>query len=158
MKKFLLLLLFLMAFMAGRADVTHVKIVPLTGDEITSALAQIGKIVLGDQQICLYGSDGSELGCTPFSQIGKIVFLDNGPTGLTNVESSAIQVFMDPAQESLTVRGIAGAATVRIYSMQGQLLQSAVATNGEANVSVDGLQNGAYLLQVGAQVVKFIKE
>ena len=158
MKKNLFMPIMLMVAIAGYAEVTHLKIVPLAGDESASALAQIGKIVLSSEQMCLYDQDGSELGCTLFSQIGKIVFYDNGTTGLTDTESSAIQVFLDPTQESLFVRGVAGQQTVRVYSVSGQLLQSANATNGEANVPVSGLQNGTYLLQVGAQVVKFIKE
>lgn len=158
MKKILFMPILLMVAIAGYAEITHLKIVPLAGDESVSALAQIGKIVLGTEQMCLCGQDGSDLGCTPFSQIGKIVFYDNGTTGLTNMENSAIQVILDPTQESLFVRGVAGQQAVRVYSMQGQLLQSTVATNGEANVPVTGLQNGTYLLQVGAQVVKFIKE
>ena len=158
MRKILLLPFMLLMALAGRAEVTHLKIVPLSGDESASALAQIGKIVLGNEQMCLYGSDGSELGCTPFSLIGKIVFYNDGTTQLNDIKNSAIQVFIDPTQEELFVRGIAGEQTVRVYSVSGQLLQSANASNGEAIVPVAGLQNGTYLLQVGAQVVKFIKE
>ena len=158
MKKILFLPILLMIVIAGHAEVTHLKIVPLTGDEATSSLAQIGKIVLSNEQMCLYGQDDSELGCTPFSQIGKIVFYHDETTKLDNTANAAIQVFLDPATDALFVRGIAGEQTVRVYSVSGQLLQSANASNGEAIIPVSGLQNGTYLLQVGAQVVKFIKE
>ena len=157
MKKILFIPILLLVAIAGYAEVTHLKIVPMTGEEMTSSLGQIGKIVLGSEQMCLYGQDGSELGCTPFSEIGKIVFSEDGETSLNDVEAT-VRIILDLAQEKLFVRGIEGQQTVRVFSVTGQLLHSTVAMDGEANVPVAGLQNGTYLLQVGAQVVKFIKE
>ena len=158
MRKVLLLsCVFLMAI-AAQAEVTSLRLEMLTGGEQTSSLAQIGKIVLGEDSVFLFDKSGAQIGSTPFAQFGKIVFFDDGSEGIDNVSASSVQVFYDAAQQSLFVRGIEGQQTVRVFSVSGQLLQSTPATNGEAILPTGGLQNGAYLLQAGAQVVKFIKE
>lgn len=158
MRKILLLPLALMMALAAQAEVTSLRVEMLTGNELTSSLAQIGKIVLGENDVFLYDKSGAKIGSTPFSQFGKIVFYDDGSQAISDVTVSSLQVFYDATQKSLLVRGIAGAQTVRVYSVSGQLLQSTNATNGEAVMHIGGLNSGAYLLQAGAQVVKFIKE
>lgn len=159
MKKKILLLPFvlLMALMV-RAEVTHLRVEMLAGGELTSSLAQIGKVVFGENDVFLYNKSGVQIGSTPFSQFGKIVFFSDGSTALDDVADSSVQVFYDATQESLFVRGIEDQQVVRVYTTSGQLLQSTAATNGEAIMHIGGLQNGVYLLQAGAQVVKFIKE
>ena len=158
MRKILLLPFVLMIALAAQAEVTSLRVEMLTGSELTASLAQIGKIVLGENDVLLYDKSGAQIGSSPFSQFGKIVFYDDGSQAISDVTVSSLQVFYDATQESLLVRGISGSQTVRVYSVSGQLLQSANAANGEATMPIGGLQNGAYLLQAGAQVVKFIKE
>ena len=157
MRKILLLPFMLMSVLAVQAEVTSLRVEMLTGGEQTSSLAQIGKIVMGENDVLLYDKSGVQIGSTPFSQFGKIVFYD-GSQAIDNVTAPSLQVFYDAARENLLVRGIEGLQAVRVYSVNGQLLQSTNAANGEAIMHIGGLQNGAYLLQAGAQVVKFIKE
>lgn len=158
MRKILLLPFVLMIALAAQAEVTSLRVEMLTGSELTASLAQIGKIVWGENDVLIYDKSGAQIGSTPFSQFGKIVFYDDGSQAISDVTVSSLQVFYDATQESLLIRGIAGSQTVRVYSVSGQLLQSTNAANGEATMPIGGLQNGAYLLQAGAQVVKFIKE
>ena len=158
MRKILLLPFMLMTVLAAQAEVTSLRVETLSGGELTSSLAQIGKIVMGENEVLLYDKSGAQIGSTPFSQFGKIVFYDDGSEAIDNVVAPTVAVFYDATLQYLFVRGIEGQQVVRVYSANGQLLQSANATNGEAVMHVDGLQNGAYLLQAGAQVVKFIKE
>ena len=137
---------------------THMKIEFLSGSEQLQAIAQIGKITFADSMMVLHDLEGNVLGSTDVRLIGKIVFCDSSPTTVTNATQPTIQVFPNPTQESLFVRGAVEKQTVRIYSMRGQLVQSAVITAGEAQLHVGGLPTGTYLLQIGAQVVRFIKE
>jgi hypothetical protein len=67
-------------------------------------------------------------------------------------------VYPNPTQSQLVVQGIEAQHVVRVFSMQGQLLITAVADANTATVNVSGLQTGSYLLQVGAEIVKFIKQ
>lgn len=158
MRKVLLLPFMLLMALVAHAEVTSLRLEMLTGGELTSSLAQIGKIVMGEDDIVLYDKSGAPIGSTPFSQFEKIVFYDDGSQAIDDVSAPSLQILYDAMQGSILVRGIDGQQVVRVYSTSGQLLQSAPAANGEAVLPVGGLQNGAYLLQAGAQVVKFIKE
>ena len=164
MRHKLLTLFALMLFMSGaqtvQAEAMHIKIELLTGEE-TFQIAQIGKITFADNLMHLYGNDGRELGATSLDLINRIVFNEEqgGTVAISNIQTSTIQVFPNPAQDALFIHGVEGQQTVRIFSMQGLLLmQSAETADGDAILQVGGLQNGTYLLQIGAQVVKFIKE
>lgn len=157
MKKVLLIPLLLTAGWL-HADVTNLRIELFAGAESAHALSIIGKIVLSTDNLCLFDKEGTSLGCTPLDQIGKIVLYQDEATGIDEAVLSSIQVFPNPTREMLFVRGIKSEQTVRIYGLNGQLMLSASVSDGEAKLHVSGLQNGTYLLQIGAQVVKFIKE
>lgn len=159
-KKRRLLLLLLLLLAVGASAATHLKVEPLTGVEQQFAVSQIGKITFTEGVMYLFDKSGEQLGSTPVNQVGKIFFGEgqNNPTSLDEAAVATVQVFPNPTQEMLVVRGLQGTQTVRIYNLQGQLMQSAVINDGEANLHVGGLQNGTYLLQAGAEVVKFLKE
>ncbi len=138
---------------------THLVVQPLTGGEQQYVVAQIGKIKFAGDVMQLYDLTGELLGSTPVAEVGKIVFGEQGEaTALGEGNGLSVQVFPNPAQETVVVRGLKGEQTIRIYNLQGQLMQSATTANGEAQLQVGSLQNGTYLLQAGAQVVKIIKE
>lgn len=154
---FLALMLTALGAQTVRAEETHLRIEFLAGEE-TFELALIGKITFSGNLMILYGNDGIQLGSTSTDLIDKIVFREEQTTAISDVQTSTIQVFPNPTQDALFIRGIEGQQTVRIFSLQGQILQSALTTDGEAILHVGNLPYGNYLLQVGAQVVKFIKE
>lgn len=148
----------LLLMAVGMMAQTHLKIVPLSDAEQQMAIAQIGKIIFADDKMCLYDNSGTLLGSTSVAQIDKIVFVDNNnATSYDEAGVINLQIYPNPTQESLSVRGLQDGQVVRIYSLQGQLLQSAAVTDGVAQLYVGGLQNGTYLLQAGAQAVKIIK-
>lgn len=162
-KKLLLLPLLLWAVTAlGQSEaLTTLRIELLYGGEMEHVLATIGKITFNVEakEMCLSNKKGVEMGCTSLHMIGKIVFTSDGaPTDLAAAESGTIQIFPNPTQDMLCVHGIEGEQMVRIFDMQGRLMQSASALEGEAQLQVGSLPAGTYLLQLGAQVVRFIKE
>ena len=140
MKKVLLFSLLLTAWVGARAEVTHLTVEKLDGTEASSALAVIGKLIMGYDDVCLYDHEGNELGCTPYTQLEKIMFYQESATGLED--------------EHLTLRGIEGGQTIRVYSMQGQLVLTTVAADGEASLYLGGLPSGTYLVQAGGSVTK----
>lgn len=145
--------------LCAQAEVTHLRIETLFGMEQQSALATIGKLVIGTNELCLYDKKGDWLGCTSLAQVGSIFFYEGSdiPSSLNEAATPTIQVFPNPAQDALFIRGVQGEQTVRLFSLQGQLILSAIITNGEAVLPVGSLQNATYLLQIGAQIVKIIK-
>lgn len=158
MKRFFLIVGLFVAVLAGAQS--NLVIVPLAGSERAYAIQQIGKIRFEDRAACLYDKQGEQFGCTPTREIRKIVFSDQSenPTGFDKLFASAIEVYPNPTQSQLVVQGIEAQQVVRVFSMQGQLLITAVADANTATVNVSGLQTGSYLLQVGAEIVKFIKQ
>ena len=158
MKRFFLIVGLFVAVLAGAQS--NLVIVPLSGSERAYAIQQIGKIRFEDSAACLYDKQGELLECTPTREIRKIVFSDQSenPTGFDKLFASAIEVYPNPTQSQLVVQGIEAQQVVRVFSMQGQLLITAVADANTATVNVSGLQTGSYLLQVGAEIVKFIKQ
>ena len=98
--------------------------------------------------------EGNVLATEPLDNVRKIVFSNESiPTDLENVENGTIIVYPNPTQDVLYIQGIE-AQTLRVYNMQGSMLQTTEGTQ----VSVSHLPTGTYLLQIGTQVVRFIKQ
>ena len=156
MKKILLLPLLLMAMMA-KAE-TALTVEPLNGSDKEYVVSLIGQIRFFDRVMYLYDQSGNELGHTAISEIGQIIFREatSTPTSLDNVQSN-ISVYPNPAVETITVNGLQDNQTIRIYDLQGRLISATPSQAGQTTVNVSNLQHGSYLLQVGAEVVKVIK-
>lgn len=153
-RKILFLPLLLLAMMV-RAEV-GLTLEALDGRNMQYAVSLIGQIRFADNAMCLYDKSGAELGCTPVAEIGRIVFKDGISTSSGGAEGSCIAVYPDAG--SIVVRGAQSGQTVRVYDMQGRLMSAVTVGSGAVQIPVSGLQNGAYLLQVGAEVVKFVKQ
>lgn len=153
-KKIILLPLLLMAVMAFAE--TNLSIVPISGAEQQYAVKLIGKIQFSDNIMYLYDKSDVELGHTAVAQIDKILF-NEIPTSLNDADT-AVRIYPNPATESIIISGITGNQTVRIFDLQGKLVSSFKTNDGnQTAIPVIGLQNGTYLLQVGAEIIKFIK-
>ena len=157
MKKSLLLILPMLMIAALAMAETCLTVIPLEGTEKLYSLQKIGQVRFAADVMYLYDKSGTELGHTALADVSKIVFQEGVETGVSNVKSQ-ISVFPNPAAETLTVSGLNSDQTIRVYALDGMMLKSATTSNGAAQISVAALPKGAYLLQVGAEVVKFIKE
>jgi hypothetical protein len=95
-----------------------------------------------------------------YDDIRRIVIFDDNEGNTVNTEDNllSISVFPNPTQEMLYVDGINVGETIRIFSLDGQMLLSSTAGNGTISLSVESLSNGVYLLQIGTEIVKFIKQ
>lgn len=138
---------------------TNFVVVPLSGSDAYYAVSLIGQIRFEDNSTCLYDKFGTQLGCTPISEINKIVFNEKkeDPTSIDGTNTTIIQIYPNPVQSHLIINGIQEEQIVRVYSLEGKLLIATSAKDNSAVLDVSGLQLGDYLLQVGAQIVKFIK-
>ena len=118
------------------------------------SVALIGKWMFVDNQVQLISHDGSLLAQEPIESIRKITYVvSNEPDAVENVMGEDIVVYPNPTYDVLMIRGIE-VQTLRVFDMQGQLLQKTEGTQ----VNVSELSVGSYLLQVGTQVVKFTKQ
>jgi hypothetical protein len=150
MKKFFLFLAFVcsMQMMALNLVVEH-----RSGADLLKDIALIGKWVYEGDNLQLLDKEGNVLATEALANIRRITFSTSGPvTDVENVDSQSILVYPNPTQDALMVQGIEAQA-LRVYDLQGRLLVQEEGTQ----VNVNHLAEGTYLLQVGTQVVRFIK-
>lgn len=133
---------------------TNLVIERYAGAEMVQDIAVIGKWVFVDTNLQLLDKEGNILATEPLDNVRKIVFSNESiTTALENVENGTIIVYPNPTQDVLYIQGI-DAQILRIFNMQGNMLQTTEGTQ----VSVSHLPTGTYLLQIGTQVVRFIKK
>jgi hypothetical protein len=130
------------------------KLITLTADgtETTYALPNVQNIVFKDNSMTVNlksGDSAAEITCIRFDQSQGIKTLQ--------LESS-ILVFPNPVQTNLTVTGVDKDVKINLLSLKGTLLQSIPAQDKSTNINVSSLSPGLYLLQIGEQVIKFIKQ
>ena len=153
-KRFILFVCLLCSFplMADHLTVEH----RYFGADRTEDIAAIGKWVFVDDRIRLIDHKGYLLGEEYMENIIKITFSNTPPvpTATDDAQPGTVIVYPNPTHEVLCVHGAPADATLRIYSTAGQLLATAQGTQ----INVSHLPCGTYLLQIGTQVMRFIKE
>ena len=125
-----------------------------SGAELLQDIALIGKWVYVGDDLQLLDKAGNVLATEPLANIKKITFSVSGSmTSVEDVQPSNIVVYPNPTQDVLMIQGIEAQA-LRVYDLQGRMLLQAEGTQ----VGVGQLTEGTYLLQIGTQVVRFIKK
>ena len=150
MKKFFLFLAVVcsMQMMALNLVVEH-----RSGADLLKDIALIGKWVYEGDNLQLLDKEGNVLATEALANIRRITFSTSGPaTNVENVDCQSILVYPNPTQDALMIQGIEAQA-LRVYDLQGRLLVQEEGTQ----VNVNHLAEGTYLLQIGTQVVRFIK-
>ena len=117
-------------------------------------IAIIGKWIFVEDDLQLLGHDGTILAQEPIKNIRKITLINSEDLSATeNITTPNIVIYPNPAQEILLVKGVES-QMLRVFDLQGRLLK----TENGVQVTVSDLASGTYLLQVGTQVVRFIKQ
>ena len=152
------LLFSLLALLIGaQVTATNLVLLKTDGTQQLQDIATIGKWVYVGDDLQLLSHDGSVLAQEPVLNIRKITFAESSgtdtPTSMENIQSTSVVIYPNPSQDILIVSGIEAQA-LRVFDMQGRLLK---VENG-TQVHVSDLAEGTYLLQVGTQVVRFIKK
>jgi hypothetical protein len=125
-----------------------------SGAELQQDISLIGKWVFVGEDLQLLDKQGNVLATEPLAGIKKITFaLSGAQTATGNVEANTILVYPNPTHDVLMIQGIE-AQTLRVYDLQGRMLLQQEGTQ----VGVGHLAEGTYLLQIGTQVVRFIKK
>ena len=125
-----------------------------SGAELLQDIALIGKWVYVGDDLQLLDKAGNVLATEPLANIKKITFAISGAqTAVEDVQSSNIVVYPNPTQDMLMIQGIE-AQPLRVYDLQGRMLLQQEGTQ----IGVSQLSKGTYLLQIGTQVVRFIKK
>lgn len=148
-QKFLFLMVALLFVM--QAVATNLVVERQNGSTMQQNIALIGKWVFVGEDLQLMDKEGNVLATEPINSVRKIIFSDQ-PTAIENVKQEVIVVYPNPVQDVLYINGIVD-QTLRVYDMQGRMVQITEGTQ----VTVSNLSKGTYLLQIGTQVVRFIK-
>ena len=134
-----------------QAVATNLVVERQNGSTMQQNIALIGKWVFVGEDLQLMDKEGNVLATEPINSVRKIIFSDQ-PTAIENVKQEVIVVYPNPVQDVLYINGIVD-QTLRVYDMQGRMVQITEGTQ----VTVSNLSKGTYLLQIGTQVVRFIK-
>ena len=149
MKKIILFFTFICSL---QMMATNLVLLKSDGTQQLQDVALIGKWVYEGDNLQLLDKQGYVLATEPLANIRKITFSELG-SAVEDVLINSILVYPNPTQDVLMIQGIEAQA-LRVYDLQGRLL---VQENG-TQVSVSNLAEGTYLLQIGTQVVRFIKK
>ena len=133
---------------------TSLVLLQTDGVQQLQDIAKIGKWVFVEENLQLLDKVGNLLATEPISEIKNITFsISNPETATENVQMNSIVIYPNPTQDMLYISGTTP-QTLRVYDLQGRLLINE--TSMQINVST--LNMGTYLLQIGTQVVRFIKQ
>lgn len=159
MKKFFLSILFFISFGILSFAETALFVDYLSEKDAEYALSIIGRIEIKDEVFRLISTDGDELASCDLYSVRKLTFGEAGSTATDNQLANQLFVYPNPTQDQLFINGLNANESVRIYDLNGQLLSVTTANaDGICQLSVSSLPQGTYLLQVGIEIVKFIKQ
>lgn len=125
------------------------------GSETVYELASVGKITF-DGQMVVEDKQGQILQ----DGVSCVLFAEREmETALPQVESQSAQLFVfpNPVVEQLTITGTDAQMPLRLFDINGRLVNVFETSDGQTQINVSNLTKGNYLLQIGNQVVKFIK-
>ena len=132
---------------------TNLVIEHRSGAEVLQDIAIIGQWVFVENTIQLLDKSGNILATEPIANVKQITFSTAGISeDVKDTVVNTIVVYPNPTQDVLMIQG-AASQTLRVYNLQGSLLQ----TEWGNQIAVSHLPVGTYLLQIGTQVVRFIK-
>jgi hypothetical protein len=153
-KSFLLIVALLIAGQLFAVQESRLITLSADGTETAYTLSEVQKIVFENNTMTVnMKSDSDATGITCVS------FLLVVPVGIENPKlASSVFVFPNPVQTNLKVAGVEKNVKINLINLNGTLLQSIIAQDDSTDINVSSLPQGVYLLQVGDQVVKFIKQ
>jgi hypothetical protein len=135
---------------------TSILVESTSGTQLTEDIAMIGKLVFVDNEIQLLDKSGNVLATEVLGNVRKITFVASSTdvdTDVDNVQPNNIVIYPNPSHDILYVSGIEP-TDLRVFDLKGRML---LVEQGN-QVTVSSLPVGTYLLQVGTQVVRFIKQ
>lgn len=147
-----LFFVFIMLLCGMQMLATSLVIERTSGADMVLDVAAIGKWVFVGNEIQLMDKSGAVLATEVITNVRKISFVHT-PTAVESVEKNTLVIYPNPTQDILYINGIEAQA-LRVYDLQGRMLKMTIGTE----VDVAELPLGTYLLQIGTQVVRFIKK
>ena len=147
---------FVMASLMAKAE-TNLVITHLDATEKVSALSVVGKISFEGDDMYLYSNTNEVLAKSPISSVRKITFTEGASTEVASVKDRTLTVYPNPTKESIHIDGLEEGEIVRIFDMNGRIIKK-TDSGKQTIINVSNLNKGTYLLQIGTEILKFIKD
>ena len=147
-----ILSLVIIAYCCTQLMAAKLIITPHSGATLTQDIHTIGKWVFVDNDLQLLDKEGNLLARETVAEIRKITFFHSA-TAVEDALVTDILIYPNPTHDILIIKGIEN-QSLRVYDLQGKMILHEHGTE----VHVSHLATGTYLLQIGTQVVRFIKQ
>lgn len=155
MKRKTLLLTFIFGMLSYSFAQDQLRLESLSGRDYQEAIASIGRMTVSDNVLRIYAHDGSILVSKDLLDIDKITFGDMA--SFNAMEDINVRVYPNPTQDVLFVDGLPVNTVVRLFSVDGRLLETIQTSTRQTQLQVSTLPRGTYLLQMDTRIVRFIK-
>lgn len=157
MKKFLSLFCALFCVFTLWASKDIILIEYLSSEQQELELKEISTINFEDGLIKFVDFSGSVIAEREVNDVRKISFVES-KTAVENVSDVLMVVYPNPTMDALFVQGLNIGDVVRIYSLDGMLVKMQTVDSEIAQIMVNDIAPGTYIMQSNMRVVKFIKK
>ena len=147
------ILLILLCFTCMSASAVTLHVEQLNSADFELAVYKIGKIVIQGETLVFYDRHGQVLEETPIANMGALTFTEE-QEGLYNVNDPRYVVYPNPTNSLLMVKGLSEPTTLRLYSLDGNIVKTEKGTE----MHMDNVPTGQYFLQFNTNIVKIIKQ
>ena len=154
MKRKLLLALVLLLTVTVQAQSD--RLLKINGEAVEKDPVSITLDYMERGNVIVEFTDGTKVSCN----MNRLEILPNGPMAIRKLErvGEGFFVIKGAVRDELRVEGADPGADVMIYSAGGTLLMKGKADSSLYVTDVSRLQRGVYLLRIGKQAVKFVKQ
>lgn len=159
MKRLTLFLTLALGILFSAYAQNQLRVEFLNGPDYYWAISTIGRMTVSDNVLRIYAHDGQLLTERILSGVDKITFGDNGSvTAIPEEVEASLHVYPNPTHEMLFVDGVNAGMTVRLFSLDGRLLETVASDGQQMQIQVGTLPHGIYLLQINTDIIRFIKD
>jgi hypothetical protein len=158
-KSIVLILLLIFGMSTSELKAQKLIIRFIDGSDTNVSLNTVQKLAFSVSDLIMMYKSGSS-GSYGLSTIRKLYFDSNISIDENSLLiSKALNVFPNPAENSITVQGIPDEADrVNIYKIDGQRVLTEAVSLNKAIIDISRLQPGLYLVNALSRTTKFIKQ
>ena len=156
MKKRLLFLLLMVAIALQVMAEMSLVVRPMYGSDKITAFQKIGKLVYSGDSLLVYDKVGTMVYGDLFENVKHVRYSDEAPVAVEMEVASQMVVYPNPTVDVLYIDNVGG-SVVRLYSVDGRLMQTQKVGEGRVAVDMSGCPAGVYVLVCGREVFNVIK-
>ncbi len=143
-------------FSAAAAD-KAVVVIGKDGSQHEVLLNAVSRIEVGTEYITLHEAEGNSTQHA-ISDIDRIMVGTESTSIKEIVSKGNVAVWPTVTDGLVNVAGATAGAEVKVYDLNGALVQSATASEGNATINLSGAKSGMYVVSVAGNTVKIIKK